>query len=64
MLRPDEARRIETLLLEDAAIIAAKKFGLRTDADLYRLKLVVDQFYAQQLAIEEAQRELERENFE
>lgn len=42
--------------------MAAKMFGFRTDADLYKLKLVVDQFYHQQLAIEEAQRELEREN--
>jgi hypothetical protein len=60
-MTPHESRRAMTLRLEEEAIMAAKKFGLCIDADLYNLKLVVDRFYFQQLAIEEAQRELERE---
>lgn len=63
-MNPYAARRLETLRLEEEAIMAVKKFGLRVDADMYKVKFVVDQFYQQQLHLEEAYRELERENQE
>jgi hypothetical protein len=59
-----DTRRLETLRLEEEAIMAVKKFGLRVDADMYKVKLLVDTFYQQQLQIEEALRELEREDQE
>lgn len=52
----------DTAYLEQAAIDSVTKFGLQTDADFRILKRVVDGFWFQQLAIEDALRELDRED--
>lgn len=54
-------RMNDTARFEKLAIDAVTKFGLRTDADFTKLKILVDRFYWQQVSINQALRDLERE---